>query len=248
MMLKQFRNPPSVVVAACLLFACSEDPQPQQPIAGTGAFAGTTAAPPAGAAGIGMMPNPVGAAGQTAGAGMTGFAGQTSVAGTGVAGAGAAGMGAAGMAAAGMAAAGTGGAGGGVAGMGAAGMAAPMFTPGSPTWSAIHQEIIIGTGCNGGPTCHSNTTAGGLKLSNKAEAYMTMVNVKAMGTNIPPMGTNCVDTGLVRVVPGDPAKSLLLKKLEAMPECGARMPIGGMLKPEQIEQVRMWIMLGAKDD
>jgi hypothetical protein len=215
------------------LAACSDDlPATQPGVAGTGTVAAGAAAnsgmpvagtgAPAGAAGIGTIPSGVGAAG-------TGTP-PTAAAGTGAAQAGAAGMA--------------------IAGTGAAGMAAPMFTPGSPTFSAIFEEIIVRTGCNGGPTCHASTAAGQLKMANKADSYTALVGVKAMGVNlVMTTSPNCKDT-LMRVVAGDPNTSLLLKKITStMPECGGKMPpSGAMLAPDKVEQIRAWIMAGAKND
>jgi hypothetical protein len=187
-----------------------------------------------------MMPSGVtgtsgtGAAGMmtgAAGTGMTGVAGMT---------------GAAGMAAP----AGSGAAGTAVAGMGAGGMGAPMFTPGSPTFTAIYQEIIVAKGCNGGPTCHAGLAAGQLKMTSQTEAFMSLVGVKAMGVNLV-MGSapNCKDTTLTRVVAGNPDMSLLYKKVaSAMPECGGKMPPTAMLPQPMIDQIKMWIMNGAKND
>jgi hypothetical protein len=218
--------------------ACSDDALPPQQTAGAAAVGGAAglSVPVAGAApgtaGIGTIPSGVGAAG-------TGVAG-TGVAGAGVAGAGVAGVGVAGMGAAGMLAAGS----------GAAGMAAPTFVPGSPTWSAVFQEIIVGTGCNGGPTCHASTAAGQLKMSMKNDSFMALVGVKAMGVNlVMTTAPACKDTTLIRVVAGDPNASLLYKKVSsATPECGGKMPPSGALAPEKVEQIRLWIMNGAKND
>jgi hypothetical protein len=182
-----------------------------------------------------MMPSGVtgtsgtGAAGMmtgAAGTGMTGAAGMATVAGSG-----AAGMGA--------------------AGMGAGGMGGAMFTPGSPTFSAIYQEIIVTKGCNGGPTCHASLAAGQLKMTSKTEAFMALVGVKAMGMNlVMSSAPNCKDTTLTRVVAGNPDMSLLYKKVSsAMPECGGKMPPSGTMLPQpMIDQIKMWIMNGAKDD
>lgn len=126
----------------------------------------------------------------------------------------------------------------------------PTFVPGSPTFSAVYQEIIVGRGCNGAPTCHASMSGGNLTMRNKAEAYLALVGIKGMGVNGPGAATpNCADTGLTRVVPNDPANSLLLDKVaSAAPKCGTVMPPGSMLTAPQIEQIRAWIMAGAKDD
>lgn len=105
------------------------------------------------------------------------------------------------------------------------------------------------TGCNGGGTCHASTVAGNLKMGTPAETYTALIDVKAMGTNLNGMGTHCKDTDQVRVVPGDPDKSLFFHKVEAdTPNCGLHMPPGSKLTPEQLTQIRTWIKNGAKND
>ena len=106
-------------------------------------------------------------------------------------------------------------------------------------------------GCNGGPTCHASTVAGQLKMTNTMEAYTALVGVKAMGGNLVMNGSpNCKDSNLVRVVAGNPDASLFFKKLNsATPECGGKMPpAGAMLPPATLDQIRTWIMNGAKND
>ena len=122
----------------------------------------------------------------------------------------------------------------------------PTFVPGSPTWSAVFQEVIVNNGCNGGSTCHASSSGGNLVMQTKADSYAALVNVAAMGNSGAP---TCASSGLQRVVPGDPDNSLLVTKLEqAMPACGTRMPPGAALPAEQIKQVRDWVAAGAKDD
>jgi hypothetical protein len=122
-----------------------------------------------------------------------------------------------------------------------------MFTPGSPTFSAIYQEIIVGTGCNGGPSCHAASAGGNLVMQNKADSYTALVGVAAAGaTGAAP---TCGTSGLMRVVAGMPDSSLLFDKVSsATPKCGGHMPPGGMLTAAQITQIRDWIMAGAKND
>ena len=118
--------------------------------------------------------------------------------------------------------------------------------PGSPTWSAIWQEVIVNNGCNGGSTCHASVSGGNLVMQTKAGSYTALVNAAAGGNTGTP---TCMASGLMRVVPGNPDTSLLVNKLEqTMPPCGSRMPPGGMLKPEQIKQVRDWVAAGALDN
>lgn len=223
-------------VSLCSLFvaACSNESAPPGPIAGSGTMMG----PITGVAGAS------GAAPVVAGMGPAG----SGAAGMGPAGGGAAGMGPAGSGAAGMSPAGSGAGGMPAGGAGAAG--APAFTPGSATFSAIYQEIIVGVGCNGGPTCHASVAGGALKMTTKAEAYMALVGVKAGGVNLVMNGSpNCKDSMLTRVTAGDPAASLLFDKVNsAMPKCGGKMPPSGALPADKIEQIRKWIMDGAKDN
>jgi hypothetical protein len=123
----------------------------------------------------------------------------------------------------------------------------PTFTPGSPTFSAIYGEIFQGS-C-GGPSCHGGSAGGNLVMQNKAGAYDGLVNVKAMGMNVAGGGMNCADTQMMRVKPGDPDNSLLYDKVANMtPKCGTHMPPGSTLKPEQLQQIRDWIMMGAMNN
>ncbi|MEY4580243.1 MAG: Polyvinylalcohol dehydrogenase precursor, partial [Pseudomonadota bacterium] len=125
---------------------------------------------------------------------------------------------------------------------GTGGPTAPVFTPGSATFTAIYEEIIKGQGCAGGPTCHASSTGGNLVMVNKADAYKALVGVKAAGAP-------CAASGLSRVVAGSPTTSLFVDKVEAAtPKCGAHMPPGGTLSAAQIKQIKDWITAGAKDD
>jgi len=125
----------------------------------------------------------------------------------------------------------------------------PSFVPGSPTWSAVFQELIVAKGCNGGPTCHASTAGGNLVMQTKDASYTALVGVKAMGVNLSGGGPNCADSGKSRVVAGDPANSLLVNKVEApTPICGLHMPPGGMLTPAELKQLKDWITAGAKND
>jgi polyvinyl alcohol dehydrogenase (cytochrome) len=126
-----------------------------------------------------------------------------------------------------------------------AGMMAPT---GEPTFTGVYNDVIVAGGCAGSAICHSGDV-GHLILKDKDSSYKALVNVPAMGTNlVPGSGPNCVDSGLVRVVPNKPDDSLLVKKLEATQPCGEAMPIGSMLSAAQIAQVRAWIDNGAKND
>jgi hypothetical protein len=85
-----------------------------------------------------------------------------------------------------------------------------------------------------------------LVLVDAATSHTNLVNVPAVNIS----GTQ---TGLVRVVPGNPTSSFLLTKL-AMPAAfdplyGLRMPSGGAsLTAAQIDSIRAWILRGALAD
>ena len=85
-------------------------------------------------------------------------------------------------------------------------------------------------------------------MNENQATYFALVGVAAMGMT-PNMTTpDCHDSGLVRVVPRDPANSLLMQILNGTQTCGSRMPPGGALTAGQIEQVRTWIANGAAND
>jgi hypothetical protein len=192
------------------------------------------------AAGCADNGDPVGGAGVGGGAGIAGGAG-------GIAG-GAAGMaaGAGGMAGG---TAGTAGMAGGAGGMaGSAGGMAGGAAPGSPKFSAIFDEIIVGTGCNGGALCHGGTV-GNLTMNDKMATYTALVGVSAMGMNLNQMPPHCADSGMMRVVAGNPDMSLLMKKIEGTQTCGTAMPPNPpLLTAAQQMQIRMWIANGAMND
>ena len=135
---------------------------------------------------------------------------------------------------------------------GATGGTGPTFTPGSPTFTAIFEEIIVGIGCNGGGFCHGGSVGqANLTMHDQASAHAALVGVAAMGMTDPRlMLPNCVDTAMMRVVAGNPDMSLLVKKIESMtPSCGQPMPPNPpLLDAAKVAQVRAWIMNGALND
>ncbi len=57
---------------------------------------------------------------------------------------------------------------------------------------------------------------------------------------------NCGGNPVPRVVPGDPASSLIYHKVStAVPGCGVVMPTSGLMSQRQIDLVRDWILQGA---
>lgn len=119
-------------------------------------------------------------------------------------------------------------------------------TPGlEPTFSSIQREIFSASDAAGRvacTNCHTNVgrnPAGGLNLLPDL-SYAALVNVASV-----------TNRGFVRVVPGDPDASILVRKLEGSPGLvGQRMPIGGppYLTAGQIQIIRRWIELGAPNN
>jgi hypothetical protein len=110
-------------------------------------------------------------------------------------------------------------------------------TPTGPTFTQVTQEVITNSAC-GGPFCHG---AGSASFTLGSTLYSELVGQKASGTS-------CGTSGLIRVVAGDPAHSLLYLKLQFKPPCGDGMPATGPLDVSKVEMVRQWIAAGAKDD
>jgi hypothetical protein len=110
-----------------------------------------------------------------------------------------------------------------------------------PTYSSISREIFTATDSAGRPactSCHNNVgrvPAGGLNLLAEV-GYSQLVNVGSV-----------TNRGSIRVIPGDPDNSILIRKLEGTPgTAGLRMPVGGpFLTSGQIQIIRRWIAEGA---
>jgi hypothetical protein len=91
------------------------------------------------------------------------------------------------------------------------------------------------------PSCHSSQTQAGALILEPASVYNELVNVS-------PLSTGARQAGLLRVKPGDPDNSFLIRKLEGTldPGEGAPMPLTGpKLSDDQIGMIRAWIADGA---
>jgi hypothetical protein len=115
----------------------------------------------------------------------------------------------------------------------------------TPTFSSIQQEIFNTTDSSGRLSCigchtdNGRTPAGGLVLL-EGRSYQALVSQPSR-----------FKTGAVLVVPGDPDASYLVRKLEGAADIvGSRMPrgTGPFLTAGQMQIVRRWIELGAKND
>lgn len=90
------------------------------------------------------------------------------------------------------------------------------------------------------PSCHASADPTGRMRLDEDFPRTSLRDVAAMGVS-------CSGQGFVRVVPGDPSRSLLyLKITEDPPPCGSRMPqAADPLPDELIALVREWIAAGA---
>jgi hypothetical protein len=111
-----------------------------------------------------------------------------------------------------------------------------------PTFASVQSNIFETTDVAGRQACvacHTNVgrnPSGGLNLAHDG-AYDQIVNVPSRGKG-----------GAIRVIPGDPDNSYLVKKLEGIAGInGRRMPFSGppYLTDGQILILRRWIALGA---
>jgi cytochrome c553 len=114
-----------------------------------------------------------------------------------------------------------------------------------PTFSSIQKEIFDTTDSSGRLaciTCHTDsgrTPAGGLVLLS-GRSYQALVEQPSR-----------FKTGAIFVVPGDPDNSYLIHKLDGAADmAGSRMPrgTGPFLTSGQMQIIRRWIELGARND
>jgi hypothetical protein len=110
----------------------------------------------------------------------------------------------------------------------------------APTYTAVWDEIFL-------PSCAWLYCHGGngllLVMDSKQRAYESLME--------PAAGAVCRDTGLRRIEPGEPDRSLAVLKLGDPPPCGDRMPITLVATPlsgADIDQLRAWVERGAPDD
>ncbi len=103
-------------------------------------------------------------------------------------------------------------------------------TASTPTYTQV--QAIFNSRC---VFCHG--VSGGLSLQSSG-SFSNLVNVSS--SQIPTLD---------RVEPGDPDNSYLVWKIEGRSGIvGARMPLGGILSPGDIDLIRDWIAAGANND
>ena len=119
----------------------------------------------------------------------------------------------------------------------------PTASPGggAATFTSVYD--VIARNCMG---CHGEVPtpeASVLVMGTRAQAYAQLVNV-------PASGIACGGQGRIRVVPGDPDRSLLFIKISrTQPVCGLPMPAPtGGLPASDVQLVRDWILAGAPND
>ena len=107
--------------------------------------------------------------------------------------------------------------------------------PAAFTFSEIQTQVFNASCAGSG--CHSGATPpAGLDLT--ASAYARIVNVAS--TQSP---------SLRRILPGDPANSYLIQKIEGTAAIGSRMPFGGAaLDAMTIARIRAWVSAGAPNN
>jgi hypothetical protein len=114
----------------------------------------------------------------------------------------------------------------------------------SPSFATIQRDIIASSDSSGRASCvgchtsQGRSPAGALDLS--ANVYGALVNAASRQK-----------AGAVLVVPGDPDNSYLIQKLDGTAGIiGLRMPRNGppFLTDGQVQIIRRWILLGAKND
>jgi hypothetical protein len=114
----------------------------------------------------------------------------------------------------------------------------PILPPGAfgPNFSEIQANIFAPNCATTG--CHLGAGAAqGLRLDN-ANSFGMLVGV-----------ASSEESSLLRVAPGDPNNSYLIRKLEGSASVGAQMPLNAPpLEQASIEVVRQWITDGAIDD
>ncbi len=84
--------------------------------------------------------------------------------------------------------------------------------------------------------CHGAPGQMGLILES-GQSYAKLVNV-----------TSTEDPNKKRVLPNDAQNSYLVIKIEGRQTIGVRMPLGGSLTSDNIQQIKNWINKGAKNN
>lgn len=103
-----------------------------------------------------------------------------------------------------------------------------------PSYAADIQSIFTNRCISSG--CHNAGAAGGLVLL-QGQSYSNLVNV-----------ASTQEPGKTRVIPSDSANSYIVIKVEGRQTNGSRMPLGGTLDSNSIQNIKNWIDKGAKNN
>jgi hypothetical protein len=105
----------------------------------------------------------------------------------------------------------------------------------SPSF-ATHIQAIFNNSCTGS-NCHSaSSSRGGLSLA-AGQAYANLVNITALA-----------EANKIRVIPNDADNSYLIIRLEGRQTVGGKMPQGGSLSTNRIQNIKNWINQGAQNN
>jgi hypothetical protein len=131
----------------------------------------------------------------------------------------------------------------------AAGRQAPVQTggagdgavnPSGPSFSAVYKTVFVS--CQN-KACHGGRDGLGLRMETRDAAYASLINQPASET----VGM-CGGKSLVLIVPGKPEASLVFLKVAGAPPCGGPMPPGGSPTPDDVAQLKDWILAGAPNN
>jgi hypothetical protein len=110
----------------------------------------------------------------------------------------------------------------------------PPAVKDDPSFAADIQSIFTNNCISSG--CHNAGAAGGIVLL-QGQSYANLVNV-----------VSSQEPGKTRVIPSDSTNSYIVIKLEDRQTNGSRMPLGGVLNSNSIQNIKNWIDMGAKDN
>ena len=105
-----------------------------------------------------------------------------------------------------------------------------------PNFVSIHTDLLTTDRC-ATSGCHGASMAGNLSLSGDLDAVFTELLTEEV------THPDAVQTR--RVVPEAPENSFLFVKIADVDPPGDRMPLGGELRPCEIDVIRTWIEAGA---
>lgn len=117
---------------------------------------------------------------------------------------------------------------------------AVRIDPPDPNWDSIYTNVFE-------PLCKSCHSAGRTDYRIESQMDLSDANIAyAEMVGVPATGAFCKDRSLTHIAPSDVAGSFFLAKLDANPECGERMPLGGpYISAAVLEPIRAWIAAGA---